>query len=70
MFIPDPGSIVDKIPDSGPSSKNLIIFYPKNYIKFLKIRFGMFIPDPGFGFFPIPNPGSGSRIQDPDAQHF
>jgi hypothetical protein len=47
-------------------------------MKFLKIRFGMFIPDPGFGFISIPNPGSGSRIQgskkhliqDPDAQHF
>jgi hypothetical protein len=62
MFIPDPESRVDKIPDSGPSSKNLIIFNSKNYIKFL-IRFGMFVPDPGFGFFSIPDPDPGSRDQ-------
>jgi hypothetical protein len=53
-----PGSRVDKIPDLH-----------KNWYQVLKIRSGIYIADPGFGFFFIPgsriqgkkpNPGSGS----------
>jgi hypothetical protein len=41
-----------------------------------KLGFGLFIPDPDPDFLPIPDPGSrgqkgtGSRIQDPDPQHW
>jgi hypothetical protein len=30
---------------------------------FSKIRLGIFIPDPGSGFFSIPDLGAGSQIQ-------
>jgi hypothetical protein len=51
-----PGSRVDKIldPGSGSASK---YFNSKNETKFSKIRSRMFIPDPGSGFFSIPDPG-------------
>jgi hypothetical protein len=74
-----PGSKVYKIPDPGSASKNLSIlilnFDTKNLsifilnfdTKFSKIRAGMFIPDPGSGFFPFRIPGSKKhRIPDPE----
>jgi hypothetical protein len=59
FFIPDPGSRVDKIPDSGSGSAS------KN-TRFSKIRSGMFITDPGslildldyFFTSRIPDPGA------------
>jgi hypothetical protein len=47
----------------------------KTNSKFSKIRSGLFIPDPGSGFFPsrIPDPDPGvkkHRIPDPDPQHW
>jgi hypothetical protein len=65
-----PGSRVDKIPEpeSKSPSKNLSVFYPKKLTQVLR-NLGMFIPDPGFGLFSIPDSGSrgqkstGSRIR-------
>jgi hypothetical protein len=53
--IPDPGSRVKKIPDpgSGPASKNLSIFNPKNCSQALGNMFRDFIPDPNLDFLPI-----------------
>jgi hypothetical protein len=53
FFIPDPGSRLKQIPDSGygSTSKNLSIFYLK--ILFLNSR--KYDPDPDF--LPIPDPG-------------
>jgi hypothetical protein len=54
--MPDLGSRVDKIPDPD--------LHQKTETKFKK-RPGMFIPDPdpGSGFFPMPDPNLGSRGQ-------
>jgi hypothetical protein len=53
-------NLIISIPDPGltrSASKILGIFYSqKTETKFLKIRSGMLIPDPGSGFFSIPDP--------------
>jgi hypothetical protein len=51
------GCRVDKIPDPGSGSASSILTQ-KTETKFSKIRSGMFIPDPGSGFFSIPDPGA------------
>jgi hypothetical protein len=80
MFIPDPIFYIP-IPDSRIQGcqdpgyririrKNASILNLKTDTNFSKIRSGMLIPEPGPGFFPIPDPGSrgknstGSRIPD------
>ncbi len=64
MFIPDtgsnffhPASRVGKIPDPDPHQRIKTCLTQKTDTKFSKIRSGMFIPDPGFGFFSIPDTG-------------
>jgi hypothetical protein len=57
-----PGSRVDKIPDPDPL-KEFMNFLTQKTDHFSKIRSGLFIPDPGSGFFPIPDCGSESQIQ-------
>jgi hypothetical protein len=64
MFIPDPrfdflhpGSRVDKIPYPDPHQRIKVFLTQKTDTKFSKVIAGMFIPDPGSGFFPIPDPG-------------
>ncbi len=62
--IPDPESRVDKIPYLR--MKELKDFYPKSWYEVLKNKYpGCLsqIPDPGYGFFSIPIPRSGPRIQ-------
>jgi hypothetical protein len=54
MFIPDPGLTRSRI---RIRIKEFKYFNSKNPNKFPKIRFGMFIPDPGSELFPIPDPG-------------
>jgi hypothetical protein len=53
--IPYPGSRVAYIPNPGSGIriciKDFYYFNPKTDTKFSKIRSGMFIPDPGSGFF-------------------
>jgi hypothetical protein len=71
-----PGSRVGKTLDPDPHKRILNIFYPKIFTK----RSGIMILDvpPGsrIDFFPIPDSGSGSRIQRPkqdwipDPQHW
>jgi hypothetical protein len=65
MFIPDPtfsipypGSRVDKIPE--PDLHQIVLVFLTQhlirvtyYSKFSKVRYEMFIPDPGSGFFTI-----------------
>ncbi len=64
MFITDPGSdffllgsSIDKISDPDLHQRICVFVTQKNDIKFSKIRSGMFIPDPGSGYFSIPDPG-------------
>jgi len=54
MFIPEPGLKRFRI-----RIKEFKYFYPQ----FSKIRSEMFIPDPGSGFFAIPDPDLGPRGQ-------
>jgi hypothetical protein len=75
MFNPDtgsnffhPASRVDKIPGPDPHQRMMYFLTQKTDIKFSKTRSGMFIPDPGFGFFPIPDTGF-KKAPDPDPQH-
>jgi hypothetical protein len=63
-----PGSRVKNILDPGSASKNFLT--PKTVSKLSKKISGMFFPDPDFS---IPDPDvkkAGSRIQDPDLQHW
>jgi hypothetical protein len=59
-------------PGSGSASKNSITLNQKTNTKFSNIKYRMSSPNPGFGFFPIQEHGSGSRVKkapDLDQQH-
>jgi hypothetical protein len=71
--IPDPGSRVDKIPDPDQHQRVSVFLTQKTDTQFLKIKSGMFNPDPGSwiildqGVKIAPEPGS--RFPDPDPKH-
>jgi hypothetical protein len=80
--IPDPGSKRFRVPDPNHPKRNLNILNPKAVSKLSEIFSGMFIQDPVFfpSQIPAPDPvfrgqkkhkkNTGSRIPDPDPQHW
>jgi hypothetical protein len=69
--IPNPESRADKAPDHGYPTKNIGNFNPIICVKCPWKNFPcclLLFPDPGSGFFPIPDTGV-KKAPDPDPQH-